>query len=259
MRFIIIFLMVSLLASSCMHNKIRYILDKNETADKSYEYENHPPSYLIQKNDILYVKISSTNKDISAYFEIQSDQNSNSTGGGQNNSFYLNGFTVNDSGYVVVPVLGSIFVEGKPMKEIQEIIQKKTDEHLNNAITTVRLVSYYLTFLGEINSQGKITVMQDNVNILDGIALAGGISDYGNKKNVLVVRQTSSGTKSFRVDLTDRKLLNSDKFFLVPNDIIIVEPLKNKSFQLGVRDYTLLLTTITSTITMVLLVVTLLK
>ena len=258
MKFIVIFLIVSLLASSCMHNKIRYILDKNEIPDTVYEYANVPPTYTIHKNDILYIKISSTNKELNAFFEIETSQAS-SSGGGQNNSYYLNGYTVNDTGYVVVPVLGDIFVEGKDMKEIQTIVQKKTDEHLNNAITTVRLVSYYLTFLGEINSQGKITVMQDNINILDGIALAGGIGDYGNKKNVLIVRQTATGTKSFRVDITDRRLLDSDKFYLVPNDIIIVEPLRNKSFQLAVRDYTLLLTTITSTITMVLLVITLLK
>jgi len=258
MRFIVIFLIVSLLASSCMHNKIRYILDKNEIPDTVYEYANVAPTYLIHKNDILSIKISSTNKEINAFFEIEKSQG-NSSGSGQNNSYYLNGFTVNDTGYVVVPVLGSIFVEGKDMKEIQAIVQKRTDEHLNNAITTVRLVSYYLTFLGEINSQGKITVMQDNVNILDGVALAGGISDYGNKKNVLVVRQTPSGTKSFRIDLNDRNILSSNKFYLVPNDIIIVEPLKMKSFQLGVTGYTLLLTTITSTITMVLLVISLLK
>ena len=249
---------MTLLASSCMHKKIRYILDQNEVSGSISEYENHPPNYLVQKNDILYIKISSTNKEISQYFEIESQQ-TNSSGGGQYNSFYLNGFTVNDTGFVVVPVLGGIFVEGKTILEIQEIVQKKTDDHLNNAIATVRLVSYYLTFLGEINSQGRITVMQDYVNILDGLALAGGVSDYGNKKNVLIVRQTKAGTQTFRVDLTDRKLLSSDKFYLVPNDIIIVEPLKNKSFQLGVRDYTLILTTVTSTITMVLLVVNMFK
>lgn len=253
-----LFLLLSLLASSCMHNKIRYIQDKNEIFEKIEEYSNQAPEYQIQKKDILYIKITSTNKEINDYFEINTRQVGNS-GGNQSNSFYLMGFTVSDSGYVNIPVLGKIYVEGYTVKRVQDIIQQKTDEHLNNAIATVKLVSFYLTFLGEINSQGKISVMQDHINILDGIALAGGISDYGNRQNVLIVRQTMSGTKTFRVDLTKRNLLSSDKFYLLPNDIVIVEPLKRKSFQLGVRDYSLILTTITSTVTMVLLVVNLLK
>ncbi len=244
--------------SGCMHNKIRYILDKNEVFEKINEYENKAPDYQIQATDILYIKISSTNKEINEYFEVSSSRLNNQTGG-QANNFYLRGFCVNDSGYVSVPVLGDIYVEGYTIKEVQELVQNKTDNILNNAIATVKLVSFYITFLGEFNSQGKVTVMQDEINILDAISLAGGIADYGNKKNVLVVRQTKKGTKTFRVDLTERKLLTSDKFYMLPNDIVIVEPLKSKSFQLGIRDYSLLLTTATSTITMVLLVINLMK
>lgn len=255
--FSIIFLL-SLLSSGCIHNKIRYIQDKNEIFEKISEYANEPPEYKLQKQDILYIKIASTNKEINEYFKIESNQQSNSQSG-QGNRFYLSGFTINDTGYVIMPVLGSLYVEGSNIKEVQELVQKRTDELLNNAIAAVKLVSFNITFLGEINNQGKIAVMQDEINILDAIALAGGISDYGNKKNVLIVRQTTDGTKTFRVDLTERELLTSGKFYMLPNDIIIVEPLKSKSFQLGIRDYSLVLTTLTSTITMVLLVVNLLK
>lgn len=247
-----------ILFSGCLHNKIRYIQDKNEVFEQINEYANKAPDYKIQSEDILYIKISSTNKEINEYFEVNTSSQSMQQGG-QQNSFYLRGFNVNDSGYVSVPVLGSIYVEGFTIKQVQELVQKKTDELLNNAIATVKLVSFYITFLGEVNSQGKITVMQDDINILDAIAQAGGVADYGNKQNVLVVRQTKEGTKTFRIDLTKRNLLTSEKFYMLPNDIVIVEPLKNKSFQLGVRDYSLILTTVTSTITMVLLVINLLK
>jgi polysaccharide export outer membrane protein len=258
MKYTIVLLLVLLLAGSCMHKKIRYIQDDNEIPGKTYNWDNTPPDYLIQQKDILYIKISSTNKDISKFFELESGQ-TNVSGGGMGNAYYLNGFTVNDTGYIVVPVLGELFVEGKTMKEVENIVQLKTDEHLQHAISTVRMVSFNITFLGEVSRQGKFPIMQDNVNILDAIALAGGITDYGNRKNILIVRQTETGAKTFRIDLTDRKILSSENYYLVPNDIIVVEPLKNKSFALGVRDYTLILTTITSTITMILLVVTLFK
>jgi polysaccharide biosynthesis/export protein len=258
MKLVSFIFILSLLFSSCMHKKILYLQDKTDSIEISNDYINAPVDYMVKKNDILYVDIFSSNKEVSSYFE-QNSQESSSTQGGNSSGFYLYGYAVNDTGYVNLPVLGSIFVLGKTMKEIQDIVQKKTDEHLNNAIATVRLVSFYVTFLGEVNSQGKLTIMQENVNILDGLALAGGVSDYGNKRNVLLVRKISNGTKTLRIDLTNRNLLTLPEFYLQPNDIVIVEPLKNKSFQMGVRDYTIILTTVTSTITMILLITSLFK
>lgn len=251
-------LIVSMLASSCMYKKMRYIQDKNEIPESVSKYENTAPTYIVKKKDILYIKISSTNKEISQFFDLESGQTSSSQGSG-GNQYYLNGFTVNDTGYIILPVIGGIMVEGRSMKEIEDIVQSKTNEHLQHAISTVRLVSFNVTFLGEVGSQGKLTIMDDKVNILDGIALAGGISDYGNRRNVLMVRQTKTGSETFRIDLSDRKLLSSKYYYLVPNDIIIVEPMKNKAFQLGVRDYSLILTTVTSTVAMILLIANLFK
>lgn len=258
MKRILLYILLASSLSSCIHNKLRYIQDKNEVFDKISEYSNKAPDYRIQVNDILYIRINSTNKKLNQYFSLGAGNvSSGSTRGGS--GFYLNGFTVNDTGYIEVPILGEILVEGYTIKEVQEIVQNKTDEHLNNAISNVKLVSFFITFLGEINGQGKHTIMQDNIHLLDAVALAGGISDYGDRTNVLIVRQTKTGTKTFRVDLTKRSLLTSDKFYLLPNDIVIVEPLMRKSFQLSVRDYTLILSTITSSTAMIFFILNLLK
>jgi polysaccharide export outer membrane protein len=245
-----------ILFSSCLSNRIKYIQDKDEAFERISEYENKPKEYKLQPEDILYIKITSTNKEINEYFNQDSRNNTSNL---QNSNFYLDGFTVNDSGYVQVPVLGEIMVEGLNMKEVSNLVQQKTDEHLNNATVNVKLVSFYLTFLGEVGSQGRMTVLQDDINILDAIALAGGINDYGDKRNILVVRKTLNGTKTFHVDLTERNLLSSEKYYLLPNDMIIVEPLRNKTFRMSIMDYTMVLTTVTSTITMVLLIMNLAK
>jgi len=250
----VIFIMI--LFSSCLSNRIKYIQDKDEAFERISEYENKPKEYKLQPEDILYIKITSTNKEINEYFNQDSRNNTSNL---QNSNFYLDGFTVNDSGYVQVPVLGEIMVEGLNMKEVSNLVQQKTDEHLNNATVNVKLVSFYLTFLGEVGSQGRMTVLQDDINILDAIALAGGINDYGDKRNILVVRKTLNGTKTFHVDLTERNLLSSEKYYLLPNDMIIVEPLRNKTFRMSIMDYTMVLTTVTSTITMVLLIMNLAK
>jgi polysaccharide export outer membrane protein len=258
-KIILVVLSTMLLFSSCIHNKIRYIIDDKEPLDKVTEYPNYPEDYLIKKKDILYIRVISSNPEVNKLFSLTTGNNSgmsNMQGGSQ---FYLSGYTVNDSGNIILPVVGDVFVEGKNMNEIRELITGKVNERINNADVLVSLVSFYLTFVGEFNQQGKMSVMQDNVNVLEAIALAGGINDYGNKKRVLVLRKNNKGVESYRVDLTKRSLLVSDKFFLRPNDIIIAEPMKNKSFQLGVRDYSLVLSTATSTIAMVLLIINLMK
>jgi len=254
MKNVILLLIVAILFPACLANKIKYIQDKDEAFEQMAEYVNKPKEYKLQEKDILYVKITSTNKDINEYFNLNNSNSSNSI---QNSNFYLEGFTVNDSGYVKIPVLGSIRVIGLNMKEVSALLQEQTDKYLNQAIVNVKLVSFYLTFLGEVSNQGQITVYHDHINILDALALAGGISDYGDKRNVIIVRKTPNGSKTYHVDLTKRSLLESDKFYLLPNDMVIVEPLRNKTFRMSVMDYTMVLTTITSTITMILLIMNL--
>jgi len=255
-KYFLLFVLLTIFASSCLHNKLRYIVNEDEITGKVTEYPNKPPDYFIKQKDILYIKITSGNEELNKLLNIEMNQISTANNI-EGNPFYLNGLNVDDSGRVVIPVIGKFQVSGKKLNEVEAMIQKSLDERMNNTDVKVSLVSFNLTFIGEFMSQGKFTVMQDNINILDAIGLAGGMTDYGNKENVLILRKMEGGTKTFKLDLTDRALLTSQQFYLMPDDIIIAEPLKNKSFQLGVRDYTLILTTITSTLTMFLLIATL--
>jgi len=253
----IIVLVLIVFTSSCIHNKIRYIRNDNEKVGVVSNYPNEAPTYHVKKTDILYIRVISSNAEINKLFNTSGSGNNSGSQGA--NAFYLNGINVSDSGFIMLPVIGELYVEGMNIDEIRELVKSKILERVNNVDVTVTLVSFYITFLGEFNHQGKISVMQDKINMIEAIALAGGISDYGNKKKVLVMRQTNSGTTTFKIDVTKRSLLLSDDYFLHPDDILIAEPMKNKSFQLGVRDYSLILTTITSTITMGVLLINLLK
>ena len=86
------------------------------------------------------------------------------------------------------------------------------------------------------------------LTVLEAISMAGDITDYGNRKKVLVLRPSSDGTKTFRLNLTDRSILASDGFFLLPNDIIYVEPIKSKSFKINIPTVSLAFTSISTLI-----------
>jgi len=250
---------------------LKYIQDKKQDRlDTITEYTNQPPNYKIQPYDVLYIKVTTTNQEINELFSENVTSNYNTTnnsygGSGNEASSYFTGFMVTDSGWVKVPLLGDFNVKDKTIDEIEFMVSQKVNELLIDAIVKVKLISFKIFYLGEFNftgssySSGSYTFYQKNVSLLEAVAAMGGINDYGDKRKLMIIRKTLTGYQVFRVDLTDRHILEATNFYLQPNDMIYVEPIKSKSFQLAVQDYSTAITLITSTITTVLLIINLKK
>jgi polysaccharide export outer membrane protein len=98
---------------------------------------------------------------------------------------------------------------------------------------TVKLAGFKYTILGEVGSTGTIVLFQNSLNIVEAIANAGDISLTGDKKNIEVIRQNIDGVQKFKLDMTSMQVFNSEVFYLQPNDIIYVPPLKQKTFGTG--------------------------
>jgi len=214
--------------------------------------------YKLQPYDYLYISVRSTNEEINNLYQTIS---SSFSGGLTNNesNFFLTGYMINDSGNVFIPTLGEVYVKDKTIEEARKTIEDKFGEILIDAIVNVRLTSFNVTFLGEVSQQGRISFYKEHVNILEGIGMVGGISGYGDMRNVKVLRQQDSVIKIFELNLENRKLLEHKDFFLHPNDIVYVPPRRTKDFLNFVRDYSTLITLITSTITTTLLIIELTK
>ena len=119
----------------------------------------------------------------------------------------------------------------------------------------MRLTSFNVTFLGEVNKQGRIAYYRERVNILEAIGSAGGISEYGNKKKVTIIRPQDSIVQIFTIDVTNKFLIEQSEFYLYPNDIIYIPQTKSKYFLSFVRDYSTFISLFTSTITTTLLII----
>jgi len=163
-------------------------------------------------------------------------------------SLFINGYTVSDSGYIEIPILGRIRIAGKNMDEAIAAIRERAGKYLKDATVIVKLISFKVSVVGEVNRPGSYTNYNNQLTVLEAISMAGDITDYGNRKQVLVLRPTISGTNTFRLDLTSKDILTSDGFFLLPNDIVYVEPIKSKSFRINIPTLTLALTTVTTLI-----------
>ena len=94
----------------------------------------------------------------------------------------------------------------------------------------VRLASFRITLLGEFKSPGKYDVYQSNINIFEAISLGGDMTDFAKRDKIAIVRQTPKGSKIVRVNLNDKRILESDYYYLLPNDIVYAEPIKAKQF-----------------------------
>lgn len=249
-RFSVIFLTVlaAIALGSCTsHRQLVYLRDVDSSSGAGSFYPKSRPEYLIQTRDILYVKIYSLNEEMSNLINQTigtSQQNlyQNET------SLFINGYVVSDSGNVELPILGKMKVAGMTLDDALEGIRKRTAQYLKDATVTVKLISFKVSVIGEVNRPGTYYNYNSQLTVLEAISMAGDITDYGNRHKIHVLRPGSTGTTSFQLDLTNKKILTTDGFFLLPNDVIYVEPIKSKTFRINIPTVSLLLTGISTLI-----------
>lgn len=256
MKFIIYLIILTVAISYSCSNKNYIYLEKHpDSLEVGIEYKAKRTEYKLKANDILYINLSSSNEYLTSILSTAKQQENTGHSTSANNSqsgsgdFYLTGYTIGDSGYVSVPLLGSIKVVDQTIDEAKKTIQKRTDEIFKGAIVNVKLVSFKLTFMGEVGRQTTINVYQNEINIMEALSMVGGVNEFGDRKNVLVVRKTYDGYTTLRVDLSKRNLLKSSKYWLQPNDMIIVEPLNKKNVRTSLTEITFYLSAVTSIFT----------
>jgi polysaccharide biosynthesis/export protein len=241
------FLVAILVFGSCTSQKELMYLSNLDTTSQQQFFPMERPDYRIQYQDILYVNIVTMNMEQNELLNPGSQRSSYSTYRDESN-IYVFGYTVSDSGTISLPILGQVEVYGLTVDEVQKAIQVNADEYLKDATINVKLLSFKFTVIGEVNRPGTYTNFNNQLTVLEAIGISGDITDYGNRKRVLVIRPKKEGTHTYRINLQDKNLLQSEGYFLLPNDIVIVEPIKSKPFQLNIPTTTLFITATLSTI-----------
>jgi len=233
--------------TSCTsHRQLVYLRNVDSVSAENF-YPKNRPEYLIQTRDIMYVKIYSLNEEMSSLINqtigsYQQNLFQNET------SLFINGYAVSDSGNIEIPILGKVMVAGKTMDEAIASIRERANQYLKDATVIVKLISFKVSVIGEVTRPGTYNNFNSQLTVLEAISMAGDITDYGNRKQILVLRPSSNGTKTFRLNLTNKNILMSDGFFLLPNDIIYVEPIKSKTFRINLPTISLAFTSISTLI-----------
>ncbi len=220
---LLMYIAVSVVLSSCVTEKNVKLVQEKVNKEMTSQFENpRITTYHIQPGDHLYVRVYSTDPKTSKFFQADFPYLMNST------YQYLNTYVVDENGYISFSFIEKLYVKGLTIPEMQKSLQAQLDLYFKETTAYVKLVNFQVGVLGEVVSPGNFTVEQDQITIFQAIGLAKGITDYGNLKQVKIIRQVPKGSEVYLVDLTDNKILESPYYFLMPNDIVYIEPRNSK-------------------------------
>ncbi len=233
--FLVTCLVISALFSSCITNRdVVYLQEKGTISDSLLVVKELSKPYRVQVNDILSINVKALDEELTTIFNPVANTNGSTTRGAS--GLYFNGFTIDLHGNIKFPILGEINVLGFTIDEIEEKVEsellKKYFKETAELFVTVKLAGLRYTTIGEVGT-GVFTLFQDRVNIIEALANAGDIKQTGDRTDVLIVRQYPDGQKIHHIDLTDIAAMNSPYYFIQPNDIILVKPLKRKAVGAG--------------------------
>jgi polysaccharide export outer membrane protein len=236
----------SILFASCVPSKdLIYLQDKGNPKNEVVTSSNQKP-YRLQTNDILSITIKAIDPKLVEIFNSSGSQGTASLSAEGN---YFSGYSVDDHGNIRLPILDEINVLGYTAEEVRIEIEKMLNEKYfkkeAGIFVVVKLAGFRYTINGEVASTGTKIIYQDKVNIMEAIANSGDITVVGDRKDVKVIRTYPQGSETFSIDLTDKNAVNSEAFFLQPNDYIYVKPLKQKSWGTGTTGIQSLTTIIT--------------
>ncbi len=228
-------MMIALLASACTTNRrLTYFGNLNTGADYKSDIKNNIEP-KIQADDLLGITVSSLSSESNTLFNngtITAPAGTiTSTGASPMAAKNGEGYLVDKSGEVNFPVLGKIKLAGLTKEEAAELLTNEIKKSVKNPTVNVRFLNFKITVIGEVNRPATFTVPTEKVTVLEALGLAGDMTAFGKRENVLIIREKDGVRSAVRVDFTNKDLLNSQYFYLQQNDVVYVEPVKAKGLQ----------------------------
>ena len=217
--------MLLLLFASCSNNKLLF---KNIPENLSIAM----PDAIITNGDILDINISSLNRESTLIFS----QNSNNNNWSQSlETRKIDGYLVDSSGYIEMPIVGSIKASGLTCFEFSEFLKISLKEYVLNPSVRTKILNFRVSILGEVNAPGTFNVINQNISLTELISTAGGFTNNANPSKILIIRDANNEIETRYVDLTSYEFINSEYYFLKQNDEVYVKPDKaSLAFDFGI-------------------------
>ncbi len=236
---------ITVLFSCTPVDKLVYTVNSPDSKDKYY---NDRSEKTIQPFDYLYIKIYSLDETTSEIFNAD-------TRYGQQNERLIS-YEVSDQGFINFPFIGNIYLKDLTIEDAREKLEKELNKYLTNISIRVRFVGNKITVLGEVRSPGNYTFFDEKITVFEALGLAGDIYTYGDKTKVTLIRETDNTIMYHYMDMTNKSIAESEFYYMLPNDILIIDAVPAKYRTLQDRNLVfLILSALTSLATVAIAVV----
>ena len=238
--------------ASCVPQKKMLFLKEAQmaAANLSKEYVNdRTVNYRLQPGDNLYIRAINTIDERGAA-GINGELTSRTTQLSSDASIYLQSYTVSEDGCIELPLIGKVELKNLTVEEAKTRLQTEMDKYVNETTLIVKLSNFNLTLLGEVNRPGMYKVYQSQINLFEAISMAGNVTNFAKNDEVKIIRQTDNGSEIISVDLGQADILSSPYYYMKPNDIIYVEPLKIKQWGFTTFPYSTVLSVVSLAVTL---------
>ena len=236
-------------ASCVPQKKMLYLKNPEMVAENlSKEYVNERTvDYKLQPGDNLFIRFINTIDEKSA--ASLTGEYSRTTLG-SDASIYLQSYTLDEEGCIELPLTGKIELKNLTVDQAKDKMQNELDKFVNQTTLIVKLSNFNLTVLGEVNKPGMYKVYQSQINLFEAMAMAGNMTNFAKKSDVKIVRQTDHGSEIVTIDMGEADVLSSPYYYLKPNDIVYVEPLKIKQWGFTTFPYSTVFSIVTLGVTL---------
>jgi polysaccharide biosynthesis/export protein len=230
-----------LITGSCApYSSMKYFNDIDEFSEPVV---NPMRSATISPFSKLNILVLSTDEQTSSILN-----NTGQNVSGQNNSGTVKGFVVDEKGFINYPFVGQIKVVGLTLLQAGDTISQALHSNsiIKNPVVLVSFVENKITLLGEVNNQGAYAINKDFISIYESLALGGGLTQYADRKKIILLRNENNKMISYKLNLANSKIISNPLYYVLPNDILVVEPMRYKSWINQRSQLTTLLTSVTT-------------
>lgn len=219
-QYYLLFIVIFSISSCASRKDLAYVQNADSMSEIESFYSFEP---TLKVDDLLSIIVSAETPEVTLPFNLPQIQGNYEIGNNQNG---IKTYLIDSEGFIDFPVVGSIQLAGLSRTKAVEKLQEAVAIYIINPSINLRILNYKVSVLGEVAKPGNYPLQSERITLLEALSMAGDLTIYGKRDNILIIREVE-GKKSFnRVDITSADFINSPFYYLTQNDQIVVEPNK---------------------------------
>lgn len=220
-KMLALLILLLVLASCASRKDVLYYQNIDKVTFNATKFES-----VLQPDDILTIIVRGENPESVALYNAPNVAYTSLDGIGEVQRLFT--YLIDSNNNINFPSLGNIQIGGLPKAQAEELLNKKLAKYIINPSVNIRILNFKISVQGEVTKPGTYTINSERVTVIEAISLAGDLTVYGKRNNVLVIREENGEKKIFRIDLKSADFLNEPSYYLHQNDVVYVEPNKTK-------------------------------